>query len=184
MSARLFREFCGEAGLECISQEIVNWVSRSRKADRHRTPGPGMPMTDAFSSFARPLGPANRPTHVYVNPFFAEEWRQCTALAPLYGEEAFAPALAPAASASLVDRAASAWSSGGVGSVLGGAKARARRAAEHVTSLARERITARQVRRAEPILNALRAGRCPDCAGTLTSGSDCSRCHVRFAFPG
>jgi hypothetical protein len=180
MSARLFREFCDEAGLQCVSQEIVNWISRSRTADRHRIPGAGIPMTDAFSTFARPLGPERRPTRVYVNPSFAEEWRQCTTLASLYGTEPVAPPFAPPAP--LAARVTTALSTDGVSGVLTRAKARASRATEHVTSLARERMIARRVRRAEPILNALRGGHCPDCSGTLSSGSLCSRCHVQFDF--
>jgi SAM-dependent methyltransferase len=180
MSARLFREFCDEAGLECVSQEIVNWISRSRMADRHRIPGAGIPMTDAFSTFTRPLGPERRTTRVYVNPSFAEEWRQCTTLASLYGTELAAPSVAP--SVPLAARVTSALSIKGVATVIARAKGRARRAREHVTSLARERMIARQVRRAEPILNALRRGRCPDCSAALTSGSRCSGCRVQFDF--
>jgi SAM-dependent methyltransferase len=173
MSARLFREFCREAGLHCVSQEIVNWISRSRKADRHAIPGPGMPLTDAFSTFARPSGAPQRPTKIYVNQFFAEEWRQCTTLASVYGEAAFASRVPPPPPGA---------PTAGVPTLLQRVRARAARVSEHVSSLARELRTARQVRRREPILNALQRGTCPDCARPLTSGHLCSPCSALFEF--
>ena len=173
MSARLFREYCAEAGLECQSQEIVNWISRSKKADRHRVPGWGLPMTDTFSTFTRPVAPTGELTHIYVNPSFAEEWRQCVSLASLYGEGAFlrrpevAAAGAPAASA--------------VPSLPKRVKERLARDVDYASSLVRDRVGARRVRRREPILNSLRQGRCPDCRGPL-NGRVCGRCRAAFHF--
>ena len=170
MSAQRFREYCREAGLECQLQEIVNWIRRGAKADRHRIPGVGVPMTDTFSTFSRPSAPGTSTTQVYVNPSFVEEWRQCITMAALYGTGAFGQGQEPAA-ASLEDR------------VTPGLARRAcdrlSRDWDYATSFVRDRASARRVRRSEPILNSLRRGACPDCRRRLVAAM-CSGCRAAF----
>jgi SAM-dependent methyltransferase len=184
MSAALFRQYCRESGMTCRSQEIINWVSRSRRADRHRIPGAGMPMTDALSTMVRPCLPGGQATRVYVNPHFVEEWRQLTDLAAVYGHgdvdgDSGEPRPVPAAAA----RATRVLRSEGVAGLAARVFAKTAAATDHVSSLARDRRIARQVRRREPILNALRAGRCPDCHATLSARRRCAACDVEFVFP-
>jgi hypothetical protein len=155
MSARLFRDYCREAGLACDAQELVNWVGRSRKVDRHRVPGDGLPMTDAFSSFSRPLVPSGDPTRVVANTGFAHEWRQCTTLAAVYVEEALGQPPDAAGSAPPPVPPAR--------NLPSRARDRAWRTIDFAASLIRDRYAAQQVRRREPILNSLRRDRCPDC---------------------
>jgi SAM-dependent methyltransferase len=181
MSSALFRQYCREAGLVCVSQEIINWVSRSRRADRHRMAGPGMPMTDAMSTFMKPRHSAPRPARVYVNPHFVEEWRQISDLAAVYGDGHCEPgpgvSTPPAAS-----RASRVLRNEGIAGVAARLRDKTVASADYLTSLARERRIARRVRRREPILNALAAGRCPDCGSPLQSGRSCIRCDVEFVF--
>jgi SAM-dependent methyltransferase len=181
MSAKLFREFCAEAGLVCGTQEIINWISRSRRADRHRIAGPGLPLTDVLSTFHKPdVGPAAPvPTRVYLNPGFAEEWRQLVVLASLYaggpGEDApTAPATTP------MRRAARALKRQGLTVVLNRARQRANEGTEYATSLIREKALAARVRSREPIVNAIRRQCCPDCGARLDSGSLCRSCQAQF----
>lgn len=172
MSARLFRLYCREAGLECLSQEIINWVSRSRRADRHRIAGPGMPLTDALSTFRRPDGldaaPTQDWTRVYVNAHFAEEWRQVIVMASVYGRRVAgdpgqAPSPVPRA-IGLTDRV----------------KEKVARISEHAMSFVRDHVNAHRVRRHEPILTAIRRRRCPDCQSTLDVGNRCARCQIEL----
>ena len=172
MSARLFREYCREAGLECQSQELVNWISRSKKADRHRIPGVGMPMTDTFSTFSRPILPGTRPTQIYLNPSFAEEWRQCVTMASIYGEGAFLqrPEATPG------ERPVPAAAPGLVARI----RERIERDMDYAASLLRDRWAARQVQRHEPFLNAVRARQCPDCRAPLSANRTCAPCGTQF----
>jgi SAM-dependent methyltransferase len=169
MSARLFRTYCAEAGLRCTSQEVVNWISRSRRADRHRISGRGLPLTDVFSTFERPDGAGDEaaPVQVYLNPGFAEEWRQIVVLASMYQPGGEPPPVATseagprkALSARIVD--AMIYS------------------ADYAGSWLRDHATAARVARREPILNAVRRGRCPDCSAALSRERGCIRCGVRF----
>jgi len=181
MSAKLFREFCAEAGLVCASQEVINWISRSRRADRHRIPGSGLPLTDVLSTFYKPamVPGAATPTRVYLNPAFAEEWRQLVVLASLYagGPEEDAPA-APAVTPML--RAARALKRRGLTVVLNRARERANEGTEYASSLIREKALAARVRRHEPIVNAIRRRCCPDCGAALDSVSQCRSCQAQF----
>jgi SAM-dependent methyltransferase len=83
MSADVFREACASAGLACESQELVNWLGRSRRADRHRLSGRCIPLTDCFSIFSASETPV-RPTRRVANPMFVNEWRQAVWMAELY----------------------------------------------------------------------------------------------------
>lgn len=176
MSARLFREFCREAGLVCVTQELINWVSRSQRADRHRIHGSGMPLTDAMSTLVRADGEPARLTQVHVNPSFVHEWRQCVLLAQAYGRSAMmdtAQARDGMATPGAPDQMQT-------GTVLARTREWLHRRADDATSLARERLVAHRVRRKEPVVNALRAGRCPDCGRELTPPRVCISCNTTY----
>ena len=177
MSARLFREYCTEAGLQCVSQEIINWVSRSRRADRHRISGAGLPLTDVLSTFERPESSMQGvaageaiPTKMYLNPRFADEFREIVVLATLYGRPGAdatplsAPRRPPNDPATLVARIME----------------RMRDRADHLWSYLRDHGNALRVRRHEPVLNAVRRQRCPDCARALTSHLACASCTTEY----
>lgn len=59
MTAKLFDNFCQEAGLRCISQELVNWG--------------GKWLIDCFSTFARKDSKWSGPRRVVRNPDFMRE---------------------------------------------------------------------------------------------------------------
>jgi 2-polyprenyl-3-methyl-5-hydroxy-6-metoxy-1,4-benzoquinol methylase len=182
MSARLFREYCAEAGLLCQTQEVINWISRSQRADRHRPKANGLPLTDVMSTFVRPggtLGRADVPqrrTRVYVNPGFADEWRQIVLLTSLYGRQDEAPKTHTAPSARVRP------------SLAARAKDKATFLADYWGSYARDHGAAWRASRREPIVNALRRGRCPDCGAATSGGTGsrqpsravCDSCRVEF----
>jgi SAM-dependent methyltransferase len=182
MSARLFREYCAEASLHCRSQEVINWISRSRRADRHKIPGPGLPLTDAMSVFSRPASPIDDPTLVYLNPHFAEEWRQIIVLATLYGRRVTStPAKASDTPvADRLERALRMARQSGLSGVFERLSERTTEARDFAATLARDTANARSVRRHEPILNAIKQHRCPDCGQQLVSDKRCSNCRVEF----
>ena len=191
MSARLFREYCAQAGLRCASQEIINWVSRSERADRHRVPGWGMPLSDAISVFTRPAGAVPQPTRVFINPRFVHEWRQLKVLADLYAtgnvradadSQGRSRADRGSGEAPTVARAARVLRQEGVAAVVGRIRQKVAAAASERAALAREFSVAREVRRSEPVLNRVRAGRCPDCDGVLSAGTRCTPCDVDYRF--
>jgi hypothetical protein len=70
MSAELFRKYCREAGLNCISQEIINWGGRD--------------LIDCISVVARKASRWDRPCQVLENREFMEEARHLRRVAPLY----------------------------------------------------------------------------------------------------
>ena len=180
MSARLFRDYCREAGLRCTTQELINWVSRSRRADRFRIPGWGMPMTDALSTFVRPLDASTAPTRVYLNPQFVEEWRQLIDLAAMYGRGGQAPdASAPVQAAPVTARATRVLRAEGLTGVVSRIREKVAEAASEASGRRSEQRIARQVRRREPLLNAVNAGQCPDCGGRLVADG-CDACRVQF----
>ena len=157
MSAAIFRKAAREAGLTVVSQEVINWVGRGRKADRFRLEGDAVALTDCISVLRRTAGRrgTEETARVFVNRRFVDEWRELIVLATMYagaGERTWPP---PAASG--------------------------RR--EHLRDWIDERRTAMRFRRREPIVRPLADGRCPDCAGALT-GRDrlCARCGVTFAW--
>jgi SAM-dependent methyltransferase len=170
MSARLFRQYCAEVGLVCRTQEVINWISRSRKAERHQPKATGLPLTDVLSTFERPGGtevPRLR-TAVYLNPRFADEWRQILVLTALYGEQA-EPASGAALAAPRVRP-----------SLALRAREKAAFLADHWGSFVRDHASAWRAERSEPIVNAVSRHRCPDCRGHLSSTLDCGSCRVHF----
>lgn len=172
MSARLFREYCAEAGLRCSSQEVINWISRSRRADRHRVPGDGLPLTDALSVFERPGAPGPPEwTRVYLNPQFVDEWRQIVVLTSVYGGGGERDSIAAPIAESAAGRRPS---------LRGRARDKAAHLTDHARSYARDRLSAWRAARHEPILNAVRERRCPDCAQPLSGDRRCSGCRVQF----
>ena len=71
MSARLFREYCEAASLECISQELVNWGGLHY-------------LTDSFSVFTPKGSRYARPTEVVENSGFMAEAITIQAVSKLY----------------------------------------------------------------------------------------------------
>jgi hypothetical protein len=182
MSARAFRDACRQAGLHCVSQEVINWIGRGAKADRHRLPGERVPLTDCLSRFARPLpGQAGEPTRVYVNRHFVDEWRQLVLLARVYGplsgddsSGAAAPHLA--AEPTTAHRH-------GLPAAAHAMRRRLGEAVEHVTSRVKEEAAGRALQRREPIARRIARGLCPDCATPLSRVGDglvCRRCDAVF----
>lgn len=70
MSAALFREFCGQSGLCCISQEVVNWGVE--------------PLTDCFSVFVPQDSLLARETRIWENGRLMDEALGLAKLARLY----------------------------------------------------------------------------------------------------
>ena len=83
MSADVFRRSCDAAGLECRSQELINWIGRARSADQYKLDGKCIPLTDCLSVFSASSG-IRVPPRIVVNPAFVDEWRQAVWLADLY----------------------------------------------------------------------------------------------------
>jgi ubiquinone/menaquinone biosynthesis C-methylase UbiE len=59
MSADVFRSLCARTGLNCISQELINWRGRR--------------LIDCLSLFDRPASPKNPSTKIVRNPRFMRE---------------------------------------------------------------------------------------------------------------
>jgi 2-polyprenyl-3-methyl-5-hydroxy-6-metoxy-1,4-benzoquinol methylase len=70
MTATLFRKYCGEVGLKCLSQEIIVWANDA--------------LTDCFSLFTRELVKTNRATNVYENNDFMYEARKIRKISEIY----------------------------------------------------------------------------------------------------
>lgn len=70
MSAELFAHYCKEAGLQCLSQEIVNWGSNH--------------LIDCISVFARKGSRWDRPCRIVENKGFMREARHLREFAGLY----------------------------------------------------------------------------------------------------
>ncbi|MBA3354730.1 MAG: class I SAM-dependent methyltransferase [Pyrinomonadaceae bacterium] len=70
MSASLFERYCEEVGLQCISQELVNWQ--------------GKRLIDAFSLFTRKESMCARPNRIFRNYDFMEEAKYISYLSPMY----------------------------------------------------------------------------------------------------
>jgi 2-polyprenyl-3-methyl-5-hydroxy-6-metoxy-1,4-benzoquinol methylase len=92
MSAALFERFCGEAGLVCVGQELVNWG--------------GERLIDCFSLCARPGSRFARAHRVVENPAFMGEADRARRLAEHYGAASFRPAPPARPRASLLTRLA------------------------------------------------------------------------------
>jgi ubiquinone/menaquinone biosynthesis C-methylase UbiE len=71
MTAKLFREYCGRAGLKCIGQELINW---------HR----GRCLIDAISVFTKPGSRWDRQSVCVENDKFVESAALTARLAQLY----------------------------------------------------------------------------------------------------
>jgi hypothetical protein len=71
MTASLFRQYCEQAGLKCVSQELVNW-------------GRGACLIDAFSVFARPGSSWDKGFVCLNNDKFAESAALTGRLARVY----------------------------------------------------------------------------------------------------
>lgn len=178
MSARRMREAARRAGLECVSQELINWIGRGRNADRPRLAGRALPLTDCLSILRRNPDPSTRPTRVVVNPTFVDEWREAAWLAAAYppdGNGVQATPVEPlrtgvarklSTASSLFTRGPAAFAR------LAGGRTRS---AAHA---ARAWAVGQIVRRSEPFVPALRTARCPDCGATLSRDSACKPCGV------
>lgn len=75
MTAARFREQCSQAGLVCVSQELVSWEF-------------GGYLIDCFSTFALKGSRWDRSTEIVRNPLFVAEARR---MARLYAASAFRP---------------------------------------------------------------------------------------------
>jgi cyclopropane fatty-acyl-phospholipid synthase-like methyltransferase len=73
MTAREFREHCEAAGLQCITQELINW-------DTRRT-------MDCMSTFTTRSSSWARPNRIIVNPGFMAEAKAVKRRAPLYSSQ-------------------------------------------------------------------------------------------------
>ena len=73
MTARHFKQACSEAGLECISQELVNW-------------GTNAALIDCFSVFTRRGSAWARPNRVLINKSFMDEAAYQSRVMRLYTE--------------------------------------------------------------------------------------------------
>lgn len=73
MTAERFRASCEAAGLQCISQEIVNWTTRR--------------LIDCFSVVTRPSSRWARPNRVLVNRAFVAEARAVKRRARMYSPD-------------------------------------------------------------------------------------------------
>jgi SAM-dependent methyltransferase len=71
MSAALFVEYCNEAGLQCIAQEILDWGGEAR--------------LDCLSVFTLPGSRFARPLQVAETPTFRAEAGRLRSIAQLYG---------------------------------------------------------------------------------------------------
>lgn len=80
MSADHMVEFCREAGLSCVAQELLTWGSGSEL------------LSDCFSVLTRPGSPFDRPLRRWTNSWFIQEVRHLRALAHLFAADGSAPA--------------------------------------------------------------------------------------------
>jgi ubiquinone/menaquinone biosynthesis C-methylase UbiE len=62
MSADLFQSLCAQTGLDCVSQELINWRGRR--------------LIDCLSSFVRSDSTLQNPTKIIRNPHFMREAAQ------------------------------------------------------------------------------------------------------------
>lgn len=70
MTAELFRQYCDASGLQCLSQELVNWSTKR--------------LIDCLSIISRPSSFATAPTEVLRNDGFMDEARAVRKRAQLY----------------------------------------------------------------------------------------------------
>jgi hypothetical protein len=174
MSARLFREACRDAGLHCGAQELINWIGRGAAADHYRLPGERVPLTDCFSAFVRPAGDhPTRPTRVYLNRRFVDEWRQLIVLAELYSRQSHLHPTRPAALAAEIPQAVP--DRGPVATL----RARLAHALRETRSRRARLATARAFAHRERFARDILRGRCPGCGARLNANA-CAACDVLF----
>lgn len=77
MSAERFRTWCDDAGLSCVSQELIAWS--------------GTELNDVFSLFTHADSPHARPTVIHENHAFMEEARKLLKRASLYDRASIKP---------------------------------------------------------------------------------------------
>lgn len=94
MTARKFEEFAAGAGLQCISQEVVNWGTSPER------------LIDCFSTFTPKGSTWARENRMLVNGSFMQEADNISKLAALYGAGSFQK-FAPSAPRVEADRAGS-----------------------------------------------------------------------------
>jgi 2-polyprenyl-3-methyl-5-hydroxy-6-metoxy-1,4-benzoquinol methylase len=70
MTAEVFEKHCNQAGLQCISQELVNWGTKG--------------LTDCFSLFTPKTSSWSRSTEILENPNFMKEANSIKYLSHLY----------------------------------------------------------------------------------------------------
>lgn len=194
-SARLVRESCEAVGLRCVSQELINFVGRGAKADRHRIPSRDVPLTDCVSTIVRPTETVRSPpTTVYVNPTFVDEWRQLLVLDSLYraATECHGPGPEPVRDDTEVhgngrlNTLARVARKRGLGGLAETVSAGLERRREAYASYLRERYDAFVFRHGEPIMRGLARRRCPDCDRVLerqAAGFRCQHCRTIFQWP-
>ncbi len=77
MTAKLFELYCENAGLQCISQELINW-------------GTNYPVpVDCFSLFTRKDSIWTRPNKVFANMSFTKETKYLAKLSEAYTTSSF-----------------------------------------------------------------------------------------------
>ena len=84
MTARLFEEFCDNADLQCLNQELINWGQH----DESR-------LIDCFSVFTPKTSMWARPNNVIVNGKFWEEAKYIEGLSHAYTFRPSTPAPIP-----------------------------------------------------------------------------------------
>jgi methyltransferase family protein len=75
MTAVLFANYCRQANLQCVGQELINWG--------------GGELIDCFSVFVRNTSPLARPTVVIENRGFMNQIYQYGMIAPIYHPQHF-----------------------------------------------------------------------------------------------
>jgi SAM-dependent methyltransferase len=141
MSAALFRDQCAAAGLACPSQELINWIGRSRNSDRHRLNGRCIPLTDCLSVFANTSEQTARTT-IVANHAFVEEWRQAVWIAEVYGRDGngATPPLSPPSLAHKIETVVDVGRRQGVAAIVAMAWEKAVNASSLATMAVRARL--------------------------------------------
>ena len=77
MTAKLFAAYCEQAGLQCLSQELINW------GDNDPT------LKDCLSTFKTKDPQWNQSNRVLENPHFMEEAKRLQNISVLYRPSRF-----------------------------------------------------------------------------------------------
>lgn len=140
MSANVFERLCRQARLRCRSQELINWIGREVDADRHRLPGPCMPLIDCLSIFTND-GPSDEPPLRILNHSFVDEWRQAVWMTDVYYraaspnvDESWGVADVTSTASRKLATARSLWRQGGCRGIVEHAWLRTRATAETMVS--------------------------------------------------